>query len=57
MTRCRTVPRHTCIFVLAAHIDQPIIKKIVGRSGAVTLTERVYTYLDIETLVEAINRI
>ena len=26
-------------------------------SGAMTLTERVYTHLDIETLVEAINKI
>ena len=34
-----------------------MIKKIVGHSGAMTLTERVYTSLDIETLVEAINKI
>ena len=40
-----------------AGINQTIIKKIVGHSGAMTLTERVYTHLDIETLVEAINKI
>ena len=40
-----------------AHVDQTTIKKIVGHSGAMTLTERVYTHLDIETLVEAINKI
>ena len=34
-----------------------MIKKIVGHSGAMTLTERVYTHLDIEILVEAINKI
>ena len=34
-----------------------MIKKIVGHSGAMTLTERVYTHLAIETLVEAINKI
>ena len=34
-----------------------MIKKIVGHSGAMTLTERVYTHLDVETLVEAINKI
>lgn len=40
-----------------AHVDQTMIKKIAGRSGAMTLTERVYIHLDIETLVEAINKI
>jgi len=50
--------RHTCISKLTEeHVDQTIIKKIVGHSGAMTLTERVYTHLDIETLVEAINKI
>ena len=50
--------RHTCISMLTeAHVDQTMIKKIVGHAGAMTLTERVYTHLDIETLVEAINKI
>lgn len=50
--------RHTCISKLTeSHVDQTMIKKIVGHSGAMTLTERVYTHLDIETLVEAINKI
>lgn len=50
--------RHTCISKLTeAHVDQTMIKMIVGHSGAMTLTERVYTHLDIETLVEAINKI
>ena len=50
--------RHTCISMLAeAHVDQTMIKKIVGHSGAMTLTERVYTHLDIQALVEAINQI
>ena len=50
--------RHTCISKLTeAHVDQTMIKKIVGHSGAMTLAERVYTHLDIETLVEAINKI
>ena len=50
--------RHTCISMLTeAHVDQTMIKKIVGHSGAMTLTERVYTHLDIEPLVEAINQI
>ena len=50
--------RHTCISLLAeAHVDQTMIKKIVGHAGAMTLTERVYTHLDIKALVEAINKI
>ena len=50
--------RHTCISMLSeAHVDQTIIKKIVGHSGAMTLTERVYTHLDVDILVEAINKI
>ena len=34
-----------------------MIKKIVGHAGAMTLTEHVYTHLDIEALVDAINKI
>ncbi len=50
--------RHTCVSMLAeAHIDQTVIKKIVGHSGAMTLTEKVYTHLDIEELINAINQI
>ena len=50
--------RHTCVSMLAeAGVDQTIIKKIVGHSGAMTLTEKVYTHFDIKELVDAINRI
>ena len=50
--------RHTCISMLAeAGVDQTIIKKIVGHSGAMTLTEKVYTHFDVKELVNAINRI
>lgn len=50
--------RHTCTSMLAeAHVDPTMIKKIVGHSGAMTLTERVYTHLDIEVLVAEINKI
>ena len=50
--------RHTCISMLAeAKVSQTTIKKIVGHSGAMTLTERIYTHLDIEELVNAINKI
>jgi len=50
--------RHTCISMLAtAGVEQTIIKKIVGHSGAMTLTERVYTHFDIKELVDAINKI
>lgn len=56
----RTPPccRHTCISMLAeAGINQTIIKKIVGHSGAMTLTKKVYTHFDIKELVDAINKI
>ena len=50
--------RHTCISMMVeAGVEPTMIKKIVGHSGAMTLTERVYTHLDIEKLVAAINRI
>ncbi len=50
--------RHTCISMLTeAHVDQTMIKKIVGHSGTMTLTERVYTHLDIEILVKAVNHL
>ena len=50
--------RHTCISMLAdAHVDQTTIKKIVGHSRAMTLTEKVYTHMDIGELVKAINQI
>lgn len=50
--------RHTCISLLAtAKVEPTTIKKIVGHSGAQTLTERVYTHLDISVLLEAINKI
>ena len=40
-----------------AGINRTIIKKIVGHSGAMTLTEKVYTHFDIKELVDAINKI
>ena len=49
--------RHTCISLLAeARVDQTSIKLIVGHRGAMSLTERVYTRLDIDTLIEAVNK-
>lgn len=50
--------RHTCVSMLAeAGVDATTIKKIVGHSGAMTVTERIYTHLDIQVLVDAINKI
>ena len=37
-------------------VQNTTIKKIVGHSGAMTLTEKVYTYLDMQVLVDAINK-
>ena len=50
--------RHTCISLLAeAGVDQTIIKKIAGHSGAMSLTEKVYTHFDVQELVKAINQL
>lgn len=50
--------RHTCVSRLAEEgVDTTTIKKIVGHSGAMTLTEKVYTHLDIQVLIDAINKI
>jgi len=50
--------RHTTISLLAkANVNQTIIKRIVGHSGAMTLTERVYTHFDVQQLIEAIDMI
>ncbi|MCI8955470.1 MAG: tyrosine-type recombinase/integrase [Eubacterium sp.] len=50
--------RHTCISLLAtAKVEPTTIKKIVGHSGTQSLTEKVYTHLDINVLLEAINKI
>ena len=40
-----------------AQVEPTMIKKIVGHSGAMTLTERVYTHLDVKVLLEAINKL
>lgn len=49
--------RHTCISLLAeAKVEPTTIKKIVGHSGAMSLTERVYTHLDVGILIEAVNK-
>ena len=50
--------RHTSISMLAeTGVVQMIIKKIVGHSCAMTLTEKVYTRFDVKELVNAINKI
>jgi integrase len=49
--------RHTCISMLAtAKIDERIIKRIVGHAGK-GITETVYTHLDMEELIKAIDTI
>lgn len=48
--------RHTTISMLAEHnVNPTIIKQIVGHSGAMSLTERVYTHFDLRPLLDAIN--
>ena len=50
--------RHTCISMLAMNeVSQTLIKMIVGHAGAMTLTEKVYTHIEISKLIEAIDKI
>ena len=50
--------RHTTISLLArAGINQTIIKRIVGHSGAMSITEKVYTHFEIKQLIDAVNTI
>ncbi len=50
--------RHTCISMLTAkEVSSTLIKKIVGHSGAMSLTEKVYTHVNVRELLEAINKI
>ena len=49
--------RHTCISLLADKcVDPRIIRSIVGHAGS-TVTETVYTHLDLSVKLEAINSI
>ena len=50
--------RHTCISMMTEKgVSPTLIKKIVGHSGAMSLTERVYTHVNVQELLEAINKI
>ena len=50
--------RHTCVSMMTAkEINPTIIKKIIGHSGEMSLTEKVYTHVNVKELLEAINRI
>lgn len=50
--------RHTCISQLVVrNVNQTIIKKIVGHKSIMNLTEKVYTHIEIQELLEAINKI
>lgn len=49
--------RHTCVSLLAeAGVDDRQIKKIVGHKG-IGVTEIVYTHFEIQSLLDAINKI
>ena len=49
--------RHTCVSLLTeAHVDERIIKQIVGHKG-IGVTQAVYTHLNRDIKLEAINRI
>ena len=50
--------RHTCVSMMTEkEVSPTLIKKIVGHSGAMSLTEKVYTHVNVQELLEAINKI
>ena len=50
--------RHTCISTMTEkEVSPTLIKKIVGHSGAMSLTKKVYTHVNVQELLDAINRI
>lgn len=50
--------RHTCISLLAEEKVSPtFIKLIVGHKGAMNLTKKVYTHIDMKLLIDAVNSI
>ena len=50
--------RHTCITqLIQSGADKTIVKQIVGHKSVMNLTERVYTHIEVEKLVETINLI
>lgn len=61
LIRCSHKPhdtRHTCVSMMTAkEVNPTMIKKIIGHSGAMSLTEKVYTHVNVKELLEAINRI
>ena len=48
--------RHNCISLLTkADVNPTTIKEIVGHQGAMSLTEKVYTHMHYQSLLDAIN--
>lgn len=48
--------RYTCISLLfEANVSPTFQKLIVGHKGAMNITEKVYTHIDMKLLVDAIN--
>ena len=57
MTHTFHETRHTCITMLTeADVDERIIRTIVGHAGE-SLTEKVYTHISIQPLLDAVNKL
>lgn len=57
MTHTFHETRHTCITMLTeAGVDERIIRTIVGHAGE-SLTEKVYTHISIQPLLDAVNKL
>lgn len=50
--------RHTFISMMVkANVNPTVVKMIVGHRGAMSITEKVYTHVDMKMLVEAVNKL
>lgn len=50
--------RHTCVSLLAtAQVSQTYQKLIVGHKGAMSITESVYTHIEMSELIKAIDSV
>ena len=58
MIKHHIVARHTCVSLLAtAQVSQTYQKLIVGHKGAMSITESVYTHIEMSELIKAIDSV
>lgn len=43
--------------MVKVNVNPTVVKMIVGHRGAMSITEKVYTHVDMKMLVEAVNKL